>query len=665
MQKFVGNLRLWQKFALIGLIAMCALVPPFWLVAKTHLGELAAARSELSGVAPAGAVLDLIRATQLHRGTSARWLAGDESLKRSRADKRTEVDEAVEKARSALAAMSDSALGAKLESARTSWASLAAAVDTRAVDNAQNLARHSALIGELLAVLEGITDNSGLILDPEAASYHIVSSGLVTLPRLAETLGQARARGATVLAGAEIHADERLAIGSLIGTAREQLATTRNELEKSIAADESLGKRLSPPLAAAVEAAQSALKQAGQIAAANGTPPNPRTYFEAMTKAVDAQYALAGAALELLNDLLSRRVAEKRNELVLVSAVVAGLAALALGVIVLVTRSISRSVRTAVGAAEALAGGDLAYTIEASSRDEFGQLLSALRESMTRLGQVVGGIKQASDSVSTAAVQIAQGNLDLSDRTEQQASNLQQTAASMDELNATVRNNADTARQAAEMAHGASAVAIEGGQAVSRVVQTMDEITGNSKRIADIIGVINTIAFQTNILALNAAVEAARAGEQGRGFAVVAGEVRNLASRTSDAAKEIRSLIEASVAKVEIGSRQVGEAGQTMGSIVDQVNRVTQMIAAISSASSEQTAGIGQVNDAVNQLDRMTQQNAALVEESAAAAESLKQQAAQLVGAVSSFRTRQGLFGGPGLVSAPSRRRAGASARLG
>ena len=259
---------------------------------------------------------------------------------------------------------------------------------------------------------------------------------------------------------------------------------------------------------------------------------------------------------------------------------------------------------------------------------------------MAALGQVVGGIKQASDSVSTAAVQIAQGNLDLSDRTEQQASNLQQTAASMDELNATVRNNADTARQAVTIAHQASTVATEGGQAVARVVETMDAITSNSKRISEIIGVINTIAFQTNILALNAAVEAARAGEQGRGFAVVAGEVRSLASRASDAAKEIRVLIEASVAKVEIGSRQVGEAGQTMGHIVEQVGRVTQMIAAISNATSEQTAGIGQVNDAVNQLDQMTQQNAALVEESAAAAASLKQQAAQLVDAVGSFRTR-------------------------
>ena len=359
-----------------------------------------------------------------------------------------------------------------------------------------------------------------------------------------------------------------------------------------------------------------------------------------MSAAVDVQFALASAALDALNDLLARRVADKRNELVLVSTMVAGFAALTIAVIVLVTRSTSHSVRAAVDAAKALAEGDLAHEVRVSSSDELGELLSALRGSMATLGRVVAGIQQASDSVSTAAVQIAQGNLDLSDRTEQQASSLQQTAASMDQLNATVRNNADTAREAARRAHEASAVASEGGRAVSRVVETMDVITGHSKRISEIIGVINTIAFQTNILALNAAVEAARAGEQGRGFAVVAGEVRNLASRSSSAAKEIRGLIEESVANVETGSRQVSEAGRTMGNIVEQVDRVAQMIAAISNATSEQTSGIGQVNDAVNQLDRMTQQNAALVEESAAAAASLKQQAAQLVDAVGSFQTR-------------------------
>ncbi len=638
MQKFVANLYLWQKFALIGLISMCALVPPFWLVTKSQLGELAAARSELSGVAPAGAVLDLIRVAQMHRGLAVRWLAGDVSVKTSREAKRAEVDQAVAKARSALAAMNDGALDAKLESAQKNWASLAAAVDGKSIDGAQGLVRHTALVGELLAVLEGITDNSGLILDPEAASYHIVSSGLVTLPRLTETLGQARARGAAALTSPTVQADDRLAIGSLIGTAREQLATTRNEFEKSIAADQSLGKPLSPPLASALESAQEALKQAALLVSSEGAPVKPAAYFETMSKAIDAQFALAGTALDVLNDVLARRVAEKRNELVLVSAVAAIFAALMIGVIMLVTRSTLQSVRGAVDAAKALASGDLTHRIDVSSRDELGQLLSALRESMATLGQVVGGIKQASDSVSTAAVQIAQGNLDLSDRTEQQASNLQQTAASMDQLNATVRNNADTAREAARMAQEASAVATEGGQAVARVVETMDAITGNSKRIADIIGVINTIAFQTNILALNAAVEAARAGEQGRGFAVVAGEVRNLAGRASDAAKEIRGLIEASVEKVQIGSRQVDEAGQTMGNIVSHVSRVTQMIAAISNATSEQTSGIGQVNAAVNQLDQMTQQNAALVEESAAAAGSLKDQAHRLADVVGTFR---------------------------
>lgn len=331
-------------------------------------------------------------------------------------------------------------------------------------------------------------------------------------------------------------------------------------------------------------------------------------------------------------------------------ALMMGLAALAaaLGIAtaIYLTRSITRPIGEAVKIAKTVATGDLTMDIGVNSTDETGQLLAALKTMATSLSKVVSVVRSAGESIATGAQEIASGNTNLSQRTEAQASNLQQTAASMEQLSSTVKHSADTSRQASELATMASAVAQKGGEVVGQVVATMDDITSSSKKIAQIIGVIDGIAFQTNILALNAAVEAARAGEQGRGFAVVASEVRNLAQRSAEAAREIKTLIGASVDKVEIGSQQVGNAGATMNDIVAQVRKVTALIADISSATVEQTAGIGQVGDAVNQLDQVTQQNAALVEESAAAAESLRQQAGKLVAAVSVFKidSRVGAF---------------------
>ena len=313
---------------------------------------------------------------------------------------------------------------------------------------------------------------------------------------------------------------------------------------------------------------------------------------------------------------------------------------LAAGSAWLVTRSITAPLHRAMRIAETVASGDLSSHIEVTSTDETGKLLASLKAMNTNLVQIVEQVRSSSDSIATGTGQIATGNLDLSQRTEEQASNLQQTAASMEELTSTVKNNADTARAANQLASSARDVAAKGGEVVGRVVSTMGDITAASRRIADITGVIDSIAFQTNILALNAAVEAARAGEQGRGFAVVAGEVRNLAQRSAQAAKEIKSLISDSVERVEAGSQLAGDAGRTMDDIVSQVARVNDLIAEISAATTEQTTGIGQVSHAVNQLDQVTQQNAALVEESAAAADSLRFQADALVKAVAVFRLR-------------------------
>ncbi|MBU0889898.1 MAG: HAMP domain-containing protein [Gammaproteobacteria bacterium] len=311
----------------------------------------------------------------------------------------------------------------------------------------------------------------------------------------------------------------------------------------------------------------------------------------------------------------------------------------ALGLVLsfVLVRSITRPLHRAVELSDAIASGNLTVSAHDDRQDEFGHLLRSVSQMAARLRGLVSEVRSGVDSMSNASVEIATGNHDLSARTEQTAANLEETAASMEKLTATVTQSADTARQANQLASTAAQAATRGGEVVAQVVESMQHITHSSRKIADIIGVIDSIAFQTNILALNAAVEAARAGEQGRGFAVVASEVRGLAQRSAEAAKEIKGLINASVETVETGSSQVTQAGQTMEEIVSSVRRVSDLIGEITASSNEQRDGIGQVNQAVSNLDQMTQQNAALVEESAAAASSLRDQAQRLAEVVSVF----------------------------
>lgn len=337
-------------------------------------------------------------------------------------------------------------------------------------------------------------------------------------------------------------------------------------------------------------------------------------------------------------DILTTSVADDNQLMVLTGSI--GTLSLAIGGAFawVITHSITKPLNEAVEVASRVATGDLTSEIGECNEDEIGQLLNALRQMNNSLSEIVNGVRTGTETIATASREIASGNADLSSRTESQASSLEETASSMEELTSVVRQNAENARQANQLVHSASDVAIRGGDVVGQVVETMGSIKESSRKIVDIIGVIDGIAFQTNILALNAAVEAARAGEQGRGFAVVATEVRNLAQRSAGAAKEIKALINDSVEKVDVGGKLVDEAGKTMEEIVTSVKHVADIMNEITAASSEQSNGIEQINQAIAQMDQMTQQNSALVEEAAAAAESLQDQAARLAQTVAVFK---------------------------
>jgi methyl-accepting chemotaxis protein len=407
----------------------------------------------------------------------------------------------------------------------------------------------------------------------------------------------------------------------------------------------------------AVRAQSDTAEQATQLLQSQFLPQRDR-YVGALSAFVDAQKQ-AQVALRL-------ELKERSAQTVLYASVAV---ALVLGLIVLGAAFLIRSIRTplarSVQIAEAIANGDLTQNIHTTRRDEFGQLMLALAHMNQSLGKLVGQVHQASENIQVASSEVAAGTQDLASRTEAAASNLEETASSMEELTATVKQSADAARQANQLSSTAAEVAARGGQVVQQVVATMQDINQSSQKIADIIGVIDGIAFQTNILALNAAVEAARAGESGRGFAVVASEVRNLAQRSAEAAKEIKALIGTSVEKVQSGSQLVQDAGRTMEDIVASVQRVTDVVGEISAASSEQSDGIAQVNTSINHLDQMTQQNAALVEQSTAAAESLRDQAQRLIEVVGVFKVgSQGHSSSRAPAAAPAIAAKAAAARL-
>src|SRR3990167_8523834 len=467
----------------------------------------------------------------------------------------------------------------------------------------------------------------------------MAQASLVKAMVLTEYMGQMRARGAAFLTVGSLPPEGRAAMQGLHRQALQAQTDLFRNLAKATDANPGMRQALQSAAQKQREQIDRTLKMAEEgLINAQEFSITAEAYFDEFTRTIDGIYEFNSQATQVLERALQDRVVQAQwlayGTLGLLALFVMG----ACGMVFVLVRSITVPMREAVTLAHAVAAGDLTTEMRVYGTNETGQLIKPLIERQQKLGGVVNHVRQGSQAVATASVQIAQGNHDLASRTESQASALEQTAASMEELNSTVQQNAENARQANALALNASTVAVKGGEVVSQVVETMKGINDSSRKISDIIGVIDSIAFQTNILALNAAVEAARAGEQGRGFAVVATEVRSLASRSAEAAKEIKNLISASVERVEQGTAQVDEAGATMTEVVGAIRRVTDLMSQISAASSEQSLGVSQVGEAVTHMDQVTQQNAALVEEMAAAADSLKMQAQDLVAGVNVFK---------------------------
>ena len=640
MKIWLQRLRLSHNFLILGCMALVMTLVPLSLYVHDLYRETQQAQREASGMPPILAVNGVVNHLQVHRGTTAGMLGGDSAMAARRPALRDAVHAQFAAAQQALkAAQSPAPMDQHLQTLNQSWQALESSIQSQNLTAPQSMAQHTQLINSLLQLSEGLMHHYQLSLTPHADNQALIQALLTQAPLLGENLGLLRGQGSGFLAQGLLPPENRGALGALQRRVSELQSAMAHTLERGMQANAHYRSVLSAPAQQALELTAQGLKMANEelVEAQVLRLPAPQ-FFDALTQSIAAVNGVVEQGTQLLSESLQNEAQAHFQEMLLVLALMVvcliGCVALALVFIRAITQPLQQSVQLA----QAIAQGDLSGADLPVGSNEVGQLLAAQQAMRARLRPMVSQVRDGADSVALASAEIAQGNRDLSSRTESQASALEETAASMEQLSATVRHNADSARQASQLAQAAQKVAAQGGEVVEQVVQTMQGIHESSRKIADIISVIDGIAFQTNILALNAAVEAARAGEQGRGFAVVAGEVRSLAGRSAEAAKEIKQLIETSVSRVGEGNVLVQQAGATMGEVVQSIHKVSTIVAAISSASQEQANGVTQVGEAVQQMDQATQQNAALVEEMAAAATSLSLQGDELVRAVAMFR---------------------------
>jgi methyl-accepting chemotaxis protein len=597
------------------------------------------AKAEIEGLEPAAALLKLLDRSAEHRGLSAGFLGGNPDFVARREAKQREVDAALAAVEAALERYPQPTIVAARQAVRDAWRTLAPAVAQRQLAGPQSFAQHNRLVQQQLQLLDEVVSVSTLALDPQAESYYLIMATLQAMPEAAELTGQLRGFGAGMLSKPEFNPADRTFISRTLDQLNQRAGRVETLLDRASTADAAIGEAMAPVRARSLAALDEARRviQAQLLDAAAPAMPGS-AYFDQITRSVEAQHALADTSFALLNDILQARQASAWQT----AAVTAGLGLLALCATAAVLLSMVSAVRqksvAAMAAAQAMAEGDFGARPGVRGNDEFALIVRSLDSARVSMAEALMEVRRGVETISTASTEIAQGSADLSRRAELQASSLQETAASMEEIAGTVRLSAESARQASELAGNARSAATAGGEVMGEMTRTMQSIADSSSRIGTITSVIDALAFQTNILALNAAVEAARAGEHGRGFAVVAAEVRQLAHRSAEAAREIKQMIAASTERVGAGGALATTAGERIGGIVTQVQHMAVLVGEIASATLEQTQGIGQVNVAVSQMDQGTQQNSALAEQSAAAAESLRTQAQRLAETVARFR---------------------------
>jgi methyl-accepting chemotaxis protein len=640
--QLLDRLRLSHKFLVLGGIALVMIALPAGLYLRGMTDQVQALGTQARAMPALQQMGRAMRLVQTHRGLSAALLGGDAQLAARRPAVRDALDQALQATAGQLASAAPEQ-AAELTRLLQDWQALQQGVAERAITPAQSLARHTQLVTRLLALSDQLLHASGLSTSSRRDTQALIQAALQQLPLLGEQLGQMRAMGTGALARGELPPENRGQLRALRARADEFDTASQASLRRAMQHAPGLTGALTQELSAEKAHVADALRlvDEGLLEADPLQVPATR-YFDTLTDAIEAANALGGRATDALLGLVQEQAAAAQRVLWLMAGALAALVLLAVVLASVFVRSITHPVQQAVELARAVAGGDLSGADRPHGSNEVGQLIAAQQRMRAQLRPIVVQVRHGSEGVALASSEIAQGNHDLSGRTEAQASALEETAASMEQLSATVQHNAEAACEASQLAEHTRDMARQGGASVEQVVATMRGVHEAAQQMADIIQVIDGIAFQTNLLALNAAVEAARAGEQGRGFAVVAGEVRSLAGRSGEAAKQIRTLIEASRARVDQGNQQAAAAGQTMAEVVHSIQRLSALVGQISTASQEQANGVAQVGEAVAALDQTTQQNAALVEQMAAAADGLSGQAQGLVQAVAVFRAADG-----------------------
>lgn len=642
----LNRMKLWQKLALMVAVLLAPTVYLVTLLVAEKNISINHARNEMAGIEYLKPVYSLLVHALEHRSMHYLLLSGDAGINTRLQEKQQVLNADIEQV-AEMEALYGQELGSgeQWAAVRNGWENLKN--EATGFSREESFVRHSALLHDITSLIKRIHDTSGLVLDPDLDTSYLIDEIVTKMPALLEVVDTLRARSAAQLLSAQ--SDESMGeLASLAGSVRDHVNAIRSGMEESFTYNDSLKPRLVGSLDEFKNKTMEFADLVNQEVIAPGSnygstsTLSAQDLFQAGTTAVTAAMRFNEQTIPTINQLLRARIDNLNNKKNLALVNVSIGIVISLLIVFFITRYISQNVYWLVEVIKEFSRGKLNIDLyENNDKDEISHLFNSLHDLQEKLAEVISSIRTGTTEVGMAAEQVAQGNANLSQRTQEQASSLEEVASSMEEMTGTVSQNADNAQQANQLAMGAREQADAGGAVVSRAIAAMGEINESSKKIADIIGVIDEIAFQTNLLALNAAVEAARAGEQGRGFAVVASEVRNLAGRSATAAKEIKALIQDSVAKTQDGTKLVDESGHALTEIVQAVKKVSDIVAEIAAASREQSEGINQVNKALLQMDDMTQQNAALVEEAAAAAEAIDGQSRELENLVQFFKIKQ------------------------